>query len=100
MQTTDQPASAGGADVRHTCPDCGGDCDRDSTHNGLARLYGPWGCVCGWSEWGRQRAPGVDQWGVLWPGLAGPSKGGAEVVCPDCRGQLPLDCICPEPDQG
>lgn len=32
------------------CPNCGDDCNRDSAHNGLAMLYGPWGCSCGWSE--------------------------------------------------
>ena len=33
------------------CPRCGAQCWRDSVHNGLAMLYGPWGCECGWSEW-------------------------------------------------
>lgn len=33
------------------CPKCGAPCDRDSVHNGIAMLYGPWGCYeCGWSE--------------------------------------------------
>lgn len=72
----EHPEHSGGADVRHTCPDCGDYCDRDSVHNGLAWIYGPWGCVCGWSEWGRQRAPGVDQYGGLWPDLADPLVGG------------------------
>lgn len=32
------------------CPRCGDKCDRDSVHNGVAMLFGPWGCHCGWSE--------------------------------------------------
>jgi len=33
------------------CPRCNGKCRRDEVHNGLAWLYGPWGCFdCGWSE--------------------------------------------------
>jgi len=32
------------------CPRCGNECRRDEVHNGLAWLYGPWGCSCGWSE--------------------------------------------------
>ena len=53
------------------CPHCGAECWRDSAHNGLAMLYGPWGCECGWSEYEEydqaiieQPADGrVDQWG-------------------------------------
>lgn len=33
------------------CPKCGKQCGRDEVHNGVAMLYGPWGCMCGWSEW-------------------------------------------------
>lgn len=33
-----------------TCPNCGNNCCRDSVHNGLGWMYGPWGCFCGWSE--------------------------------------------------
>lgn len=38
--------------IKQKCPKCGNpECDRDSVHNGLAMLYGPWGChECGWSE--------------------------------------------------
>lgn len=32
------------------CPICGSECDRDSVHNGVMMIYGPWGCCCGWSE--------------------------------------------------
>lgn len=32
------------------CPKCGSHCNRDEVHNGVAMLYGPWGCFCGWSE--------------------------------------------------
>lgn len=32
------------------CPKCGKPCGRDSVHNGVCMLYGPWGCSCGWSE--------------------------------------------------
>jgi hypothetical protein len=54
-----------------TCPRCGKKCWRDSVHNGLAMLYGPWGCECGWSEYEEydqatitQSDDGhVDQWG-------------------------------------
>lgn len=35
-----------------TCPCCGEQCERDSVHNGVAMLYGPYGCSsCGYSEW-------------------------------------------------
>ena len=36
--------------MKMTCPNCGDDCSRDEVHNGVAMLYGPWGCSCGWSE--------------------------------------------------
>jgi hypothetical protein len=54
------------------CPRCGEECWRDEVHNGVAWLYGPYGCGrCGWSEWeeydqskARQPANGhIDQWG-------------------------------------
>jgi hypothetical protein len=32
------------------CPKCGSPCGRDEVHNGVAMLYGPYGCGCGWSE--------------------------------------------------
>ena len=33
------------------CPRCGlHDLDRDTVHNGVALLFGPYGCLCGWSE--------------------------------------------------
>ena len=36
----------------HVCPHCGSSCSRDEAHNGVAMLYGPWGCGnCGWSEY-------------------------------------------------
>lgn len=58
-----------------TCPRCGSDCGRDEVHNGVAMLYGPWGCSCGWSEDSRydqseieQPASGrIDQWGGFTP---------------------------------
>jgi hypothetical protein len=33
------------------CPKCGEACERDSVHNGIAMLFGPYGCPqCKWSE--------------------------------------------------
>lgn len=33
------------------CPKCNNDCCRDEVHNGVAMLYGPYGCPnCYWSE--------------------------------------------------
>jgi len=33
------------------CPRCGGDCERESVHNGVGMQHGPYGCpACGWSE--------------------------------------------------
>lgn len=64
------------------CPRCGEDCDRDSVHNGVAMIYGPWGCPsCRWSECEEYdlsngqsaRQPDgsvVDQYGHLYPGAA------------------------------
>lgn len=60
------------------CPNCNSVCDRDSAHNGVAMLYGPWGCEeCGWSEWeeyDRSKGPKtddfgnpVDQYGIAYP---------------------------------
>lgn len=34
----------------HKCPICGSECDRDEADVGIGIMYGPWGCVCGWSE--------------------------------------------------
>jgi hypothetical protein len=59
-------------DSKLNCPRCNGECRRDEVHNGVAWLYGPWGCFdCGWSEWEEydqtkieQPADGhIDQWG-------------------------------------
>lgn len=33
------------------CPKCGSACCREEAHNGVMPIYGPYGCVCGWSEW-------------------------------------------------
>ena len=33
------------------CPKCGSSCNRDSVHNGVTMIHGPYGCQCGWSEW-------------------------------------------------
>lgn len=70
----ERPAGAGEDGV---CPKCGELCGRDEVHNGIAMIYGPWGCVCGWSEWpeydlssGRSpMTPGgiIDQYGGLLP---------------------------------
>lgn len=57
------------------CPRCGQECSRDAFHNGIAMLYGPWGCTCGWSEYAeydlaevKQPADGIiDQWGGFTP---------------------------------
>jgi hypothetical protein len=38
-------------EIVQICPKCGEECDRDSVHNGVGMMYGPWGCMCGWSEW-------------------------------------------------
>jgi hypothetical protein len=35
---------------------------RDEVHNGVGMIYGPWGCVCGWSEWSE------------WDSTKGPAK--------------------------
>jgi hypothetical protein len=32
------------------CPKCGEPCDRDEVDIEVGIIYGPWGCVCGWSE--------------------------------------------------
>lgn len=60
------------------CPACGrDDLRRDEVHNGVAMLYGPWGCPCGWSEDSRfdcRNGPietdrgTIDQFGGLTPG--------------------------------
>lgn len=67
-------------DEEMECPKCGHDCARDSCHNGIAVIYGPWGCFCGWSEDSRyDRSQGeceaqkdmpnhsVNQWGIATP---------------------------------
>lgn len=59
------------SDESQKCPRCGEECRRDKVHNGVAWLYGPWGCECGWSEWeeydqskAEQPDDGhIDQWG-------------------------------------
>lgn len=63
-----------------TCPKCGGQCGRDEVHNGVAMLYGPWGCACGWSEWEEYDLSAgqssvcdggkIDQWGGFTPAPA------------------------------
>ena len=32
------------------CPKCGEECSRDSVDVGVGVIYGPWGCICGWSS--------------------------------------------------
>lgn len=32
------------------CPKCGEECCRDEADVGVGVIYGPWGCMCGWSE--------------------------------------------------
>lgn len=32
------------------CPHCKEPCQRDEVHNGVGMMYGPYGCICGWSE--------------------------------------------------
>ncbi len=62
------------------CPNCNADnCERDVVHNGVALLYGPWGCPsCRWSEDPEYDLSGgksaeqkdgsiIDQYGGLWP---------------------------------
>lgn len=33
------------------CPKCGSACGREEAHNGVGLVCGPYGCICGWSEW-------------------------------------------------
>jgi len=33
------------------CPKCGEECCRDQVDVGVGIMYGPWGCMCGWSEY-------------------------------------------------
>lgn len=33
-----------------SCPKCGEECCRDSVDVGVGVIYGPWGCICGWSS--------------------------------------------------
>lgn len=58
------------------CPNGCGPCSRDSVDVGIGIMYGPWGCMCGWSEdsaydisQGPKTDGGytVDQWGGLTP---------------------------------
>jgi hypothetical protein len=74
-------AMEGGDSEGTTCPRCGLKCSRDEVHNGVAMLYGPWGCACGWSESERydltsgpktEGSYDVDQWGGLTPGEPSP----------------------------
>lgn len=37
-------------DDEMTCPKCGEECCRDSADVGVGVIYGPWGCICGWSS--------------------------------------------------
>lgn len=32
------------------CPKCGEECCRESADVGVGVIYGPWGCICGWSS--------------------------------------------------
>jgi hypothetical protein len=61
-----------------SCPKCGAPCSRDSVDNGVAVIYGPWGCPwCAWSSdpeydfnSGQTRVTSkgiLDQWGGLVP---------------------------------
>jgi hypothetical protein len=61
------------------CPKCETPCTRESIHNGIGLLFGPFGCPgCGWSEYeeydlsdGRdpldEKGGVLDQWGVYYP---------------------------------
>lgn len=33
-----------------TCPRCGSEVERDEVDVGVGYIYGPYGCMCGWSE--------------------------------------------------
>lgn len=37
--------------VDGVCPNCGEQCGRDAADVGVGIIYGPYGCMCGWSEW-------------------------------------------------
>jgi hypothetical protein len=61
-----------------TCPKCSTQTFRESCHNGIMMIYGPYGCPeCGWSEnpeYDCSHGPIVtengsiiDQWGMLTP---------------------------------
>lgn len=62
------------------CPKCGSECGRDEVHSGVAMIHGPWGCACGWSEWGeydlsagqspRREGGLIDQYGGFTPRAA------------------------------
>lgn len=32
------------------CPKCNAECIRDEVDVGVGVMFGPWGCMCGWSE--------------------------------------------------
>jgi len=58
------------------CPKCGNDCQRDEADVGIGVMYGPWGCLCGWSSDPRfdvtagpkfENGHRIDQWGGLTP---------------------------------
>lgn len=64
----------------YSCPKCGSaEVSRDSFHNGVSIIYGPYGCAdCRWSEWemyalsngrsGETDTGGrIDQWGGYIP---------------------------------
>jgi hypothetical protein len=62
------------------CPKCGEECSRDSADVGVGIIYGPWGCLCGWSAWSEydvsegarvdEHGNHIDQWGGLTPPLS------------------------------
>ena len=50
------------------CPECGTECGRDEVDVGVGTMYGPYGCVCGWSEspeYSHTTLTGVDSRGGL-----------------------------------
>jgi hypothetical protein len=61
------------------CPKCNTECARNAVHDGVAMLYGPWGCPgCAWSEWAEydlstgkdprdERGGMIDQYGGYHP---------------------------------
>jgi len=79
------------------CPNCGSDdLRRDEVHNGVAMLYGPWGCACGWSEDERYAFnpdPRIDSRGGFTPDAAPPGveppESGAVLKCLLCAREKP-----------